>query len=138
MTATIDQLRQVPLFHGLKDGDLKKVLEAGKEVHHEAGKTVLEEDQSGVGFHLVQEGEAEVLVGGAVVRSVGPGSYFGEMSVIDGGPRSATVRAKTDLVTFSLPAWTFQELLDKHPSMAKALLIELSARIRKIDTEVTH
>jgi cAMP-binding proteins - catabolite gene activator and regulatory subunit of cAMP-dependent protein kinases len=138
MTTTTDRLRQVPLFQGLKDSDLEKVLEAGKEVRHDAGKTILEADESGVGFHLIREGQAEVLVGGAVVRTVGPGSYFGEMSVIDGGPRSATVRAMTDLVTFSLPAWTFQELIDKHPSMAKALLVELCSRIRKIDAGVTH
>lgn len=138
MATTIDQLRQVPLFRGLKDHDLKKVLEAGKEVRHEAGKTILETDESGIGFHLVRDGQAEVLVGGAVVRTVGPGTYFGEMSVIDGGPRSATVRATTDLLTFSLPAWTFQDLIDKHPSLAKALLVELCSRIRKIDAGVTH
>lgn len=138
MATTIDQLRQVPLFQGLNDHDLTKVLEAGKEVRHNPGKTILQEDESGVGFHLIREGQAEVVVGSAVVRTVGPGTYFGEMSVIDGGPRSATVRATTDLVTFSLPAWTFQELIDKHPSLAKALLVELCSRIRKMDARVTN
>lgn len=133
MTVTIDQLRSVPLFHGLKDPDLQRILAIGKEVTHEAGHPVVEEEHTGVGFHLILEGEASVTVRGRDVGTFGPGSYFGEMSVIDGGPRSATVTPVSDLETFSIPAWNFQELMDSYPSMMKALLIELCARIRRID-----
>ncbi|HEY7478137.1 MAG TPA: cyclic nucleotide-binding domain-containing protein [Actinomycetota bacterium] len=133
MTVTIDQLRGVPLFNGLKDSDLERIAAIGKEVTHEAGRAVVEEDHTGVGFHLIIDGEASVTVHGRDVGTFGPGSYFGEMSVIDGGPRSATVTPVTDLLTFSIPAWNFQELMDTFPSMMKALLIELCARIRRID-----
>ncbi len=133
MTVTIEQLRSVPLFQGLKDSDLERIISIGKEVTHAVGQPVVEEDHTGVGFHLIIDGEASVSVHGREVGSFGPGFYFGEMSVIDGGPRSATVTPVTDLATFSIPAWNFQELMDTYPSMVKALLIELCARIRRID-----
>jgi CRP-like cAMP-binding protein len=132
MATTIDQLRAVPLFSGLKDRELRHVLESGKEVYFEAGQAVVEEDRSGVGFHLIVEGMAAVSAHGSALSSAGPGEYFGEMSVIDGHPRSATVTAQTALTTFSIPAWSFNELLDKHPSMAKALLVEMSRRMRAL------
>ena len=138
MTATIDQLRAVPLFAALKDRDLRHVLESGKDVHFDAGQAVVEEDRSGVGFHLIVEGTATVSVHGSEISTAGPGEYFGEMSVLDGHPRSATVAAKTELTTFSVPAWSFNELLDKHPSMAKALLVEMSRRMRALTDAVSN
>lgn len=138
MTATIDDLRAVPLFAGLKDRDLRHVLESGKEVHFEAGQAVVEEDRSGVGFHLIVEGTSAVSAHGATLSTAGPGEYFGEMSVIDGQPRSATVTAETALTTFSIPSWNFNELLDKHPSVAKALLVELSRRMRALTNAASN
>jgi CRP/FNR family cyclic AMP-dependent transcriptional regulator len=133
MAATIETLRDVPLFAGLKDSDLRRILEIGKEVHHVSGKPVVEQDESGVGFHLVLEGEASVTVGGREVGVAKPGDYFGEMSIIDGKPRSATVTPITDVLTFSIPAWNFNELIDRYPPIAKALLVELSSRLRRQD-----
>ena len=138
MTTTIDQLRAVPLFAGLSDRELRHVLESGKEVRFDAGQAVVEEDRSGVGFHLIVEGTAAVSVHGAPLSTAGPGEYFGEMSVIDGEPRSATVTAESDLKTFSMPSWTFNELLDRHPSMSKALLREMSRRMRALTNSVTN
>ena len=126
MAATIETIREVPLFAGLKDADLNRILEIGKEVRHGPGKSVVEQAESGVGFHLILEGEASVIVAGNEVGTFGPGTYFGEMSIIDGKPRSATVMPITELVTFSIPAWNFNELIDRYPTIARALLIELS------------
>jgi CRP-like cAMP-binding protein len=138
MTATIDQLRAVPLFAGLSDRDLRHVLGSGKDVQFEVGQSVVEEDRSGVGFHLIVEGTATVTVHGSSISSAGPGEYFGEMSVLDGLPRSATVTAETPLTTFSIPGWSFNELLDRYPSMAKVLLIEMSRRMRALTNAVTN
>lgn len=133
MAATIDQLRQVPLFQGLPDAALRHVLDIGKEIRHGAGEPVLEEDRSGVGFHLILSGNAAVTVGGTEVARFGPGDYFGEMSIIDGKPRSASVTAVDDLTTLAITAWEFEGLMEHHPSVMRVLLVELSGRIRQIE-----
>lgn len=133
MATTIDQLRQVPLFRGLPDAALKHVLNIGKEIRHAAGEPVLEEDRSGVGFHLILSGTAAVTVGGTEVARFGPGDYFGEMSIIDGAPRSATVTAVDDLTTLAITAWEFEGLMEHHPSVMRVLLVELSGRIRQME-----
>jgi len=125
-------LKAVPLFQGFSDKDLARVAEITKEVHHEDGEFVMEEDRSAVGFHLILTGEADASTGGEVVNTMGPGDFFGEMSLIDGQPRSATVTASGPLTTLAIPAWNFNRLLDEHPEMMRALLVELSARIRNL------
>ncbi len=128
----VGALKQVPLFQGMSDRSLQRVAEIAKEVTHPAGKTVLEEDRSAVGFHLIVSGEAEASQGGSVVGTMGPGDYFGEMSLIDGKPRSASVIAKGELKTLSIPAWNFNRLLDENPEMMRALLVALSERVRAL------
>jgi CRP/FNR family cyclic AMP-dependent transcriptional regulator len=127
-----EALRRVPLFQGMSDKALARVSEIAKEVSHPAGKTVLEEDRSAVGFHLIVSGQAEALQHGSVVSTMGPGDYFGEMSLIDGKPRSASVVAQDDLRTVAIPAWNFNRLLDENPDMMRALLVALSERIRQL------
>ena len=73
-----------------------------------------------------------------VVNTMGPGDYFGEMSLIDGKPRSASVVAKGDLRTLAIPAWNFGRLLDENPDIMKALLVAMSDRIRKLRDRGTN
>jgi CRP/FNR family transcriptional regulator, cyclic AMP receptor protein len=128
----VEALKRVPLFQGMSDRALRHVADISKEVVHPDGKTVLEEDQSAVGFHLILSGEAEASYGGSALSRMGPGDYFGEMSLIDGKPRSASVVAKGELRTLAIPAWNFNHLLDQHPEMMRALLVALSERIRTL------
>src|SRR5712691_1004930 len=109
---TKDRIKAVPLFQEFVDKDLQRVAEISKEVQFRAGKEIAKQGESGVGFHMIVEGEASVTVDGASHGTLGPGSYFGEMSLLDGGPRSATVAAATDLTTISLTSWDFNTLLD--------------------------
>lgn len=125
-------LRAVPLFAGLKDRQLRDVLERTREVEH-AGGEIVEEGQKGVGFHLILEGAATVLQNGEVRRTLGPGDYFGEISLIDGKPRSATIRPDGVVRTLSLAAWNFEPLLEKHPTMAHELLLGLCAHVREAE-----
>jgi CRP-like cAMP-binding protein len=125
-------LRAVPLFADLSDKDLDRVVAISKQVSHAAGKVVVEEDESAVGFHLILEGTAEASNRGDVVSTMGPGDHFGEISLLDGKPRSASVTATTDVTTLAIPAWNFNRLLDEHPEMMRALLIALCHRIRNL------
>lgn len=120
----VELLRSVPLFSSLPDHDLKQVADRMKEVHFPSGTAVAKEGETGVGFHLLVEGTAEVSKNGTPLATLAHGGYFGEIGLIDGGPRSATVTATSDLTTVSLVGWDFTPLLD-NASFAKGLLLGL-------------
>ena len=132
----LDRLKGVPLFAALSTKELKDVLARTRVVEHSGGEMV-EEGDKGVGFHLILEGTAIVSQGGKVLSTLGPGDYFGEISLIDGKPRSATVRPDGPIKTLSLPAWNFESLLDKHPSIARAMLLGLCAHLRAAESRTS-
>ncbi len=134
----IDQIRSVPLFSEFGDKDLQRVATIAKEVEFPAGKQIARQGESGVGFHMIVEGEASVSVDGATHASLGPGSYFGEMSLLDGGPRSATVAAASDLRTISLTSWDFNALLDQYPDLSRKLLVQLCRRLRLVERSISQ
>ncbi len=133
---TIERIRSVPLFSDFGDKELQRVAAIAKEVEFPAGKVIAKQGESGVGFHMIVDGEATVSVEGIEHAKLGPGSYFGEISLIDGGPRSATVTATTDLKTVSVTSWDFNVLLDQFPELARQLLIQLCRRLREV--ELSH
>ncbi|HET6815830.1 MAG TPA: cyclic nucleotide-binding domain-containing protein [Mycobacteriales bacterium] len=130
----VDALRKVDLFASVGDRALDKLAARTRRTNHAAGKVVTSEAQEAVGFHLILEGTAEVLVNGTVVGSLRPGDYFGEISLIDGGPRSATIRATEQLTTLALPAWDFAPLLDEEPLLTKNLLLAMCKRVRAAES----
>lgn len=130
----VERLRSVPLFEGLSDRELADVLARARTVEHRAGAEIVEEGHGAAGFHLILDGTATVLRGGQERGTIGPGSYFGEISLIDGKPRSATIRTETAVRTLSLPAWNFGPLLDAHPSMARKLLLGLCQHLRAVES----
>ena len=123
------------LFSALKPKTLGRVADSRRDIHHAAGPTVAREGESGVGLHLITEGTAEVSDDGVHRADIGPGVYFGEISLIDGRPRSATGVAKTELTTVSIPAWDFAPLLDTEPELGKALLLVLCKRLRAAERQ---
>jgi CRP-like cAMP-binding protein len=128
----LERLRSVELFKDLTESELQRIARAGKEVEFERGRTITAEGESGVGFHLILDGAADVVVHGRTVKSIGPGEYFGEMSLLDGKPRSATVTVTAPMRTFALASWDFLPVLESTPSIARKLLVELSRRIREL------
>jgi CRP/FNR family cyclic AMP-dependent transcriptional regulator len=134
-TAVIDRLREVPLFRGLEEKELQRIAAAGKEVDFEAGRVVAEQDGGAAGFHLILDGEVSVVVNGHERARLRRGQYFGEMSLIDGEPRSATVKAEAPTTTFALTSWQFLPLLEEYPSISRALLVELSGRLRRVEND---
>jgi CRP/FNR family transcriptional regulator, cyclic AMP receptor protein len=133
--ALLDRLRQVAIFRGLDDKELRRVAEVGKQIRFDAGQVVTEQEGGAAGFHLILDGEVSVIVYGQEKARLRSGEYFGEMSLIDGKPRSATVRAETPTTTFALTSWQFLPLLDEYPSISRALLVELSGRLRRVEQD---
>jgi CRP/FNR family transcriptional regulator, cyclic AMP receptor protein len=132
-----ERLAKVDLFAGFSRKSLQRLSRSGREVKHQPGHEVASEGGGAAGFHLILEGHCHVEVGGLARSDLGPGDHFGEISLVDGKPRSATVRAGDDGVrTFAIPVWEFRALLDEHPELTRALLDNLCARIRSIEASI--
>jgi CRP/FNR family transcriptional regulator, cyclic AMP receptor protein len=121
------------LFDELSKKEVTAVIDYSTEVAHPKGQTIVLEERPGVGFHLILEGTATVSVKGRKLRTLGPGESFGDIAVIDGGPRSASVKAETELLTLSLPPWEFKPLVLEHPQLAYKLLLKLCALLREAE-----
>lgn len=131
-----DQLALVDLFSGLDRKTLDSLVQRGTTMTFPAGRIVAEQDRDGSTFHLVLTGSATVSVSGEDVTTLSPGGYFGEMSLLDGAPRSATVIAGPEgLKTFTVSQLRFSELLDEDPQVTRKLCVSLVARIRTIEAE---
>ena len=130
----VEMMAGVPYFEGLSDKALKAIANEGKVISYEAGRTIVDEGGAGVGFYLVLEGKVEVRKGGKVLATLGKGQFFGEMSVIDGQPRSADVVAVTASRCWVLVAWSFAGMLKGHPEIALPMLKELVRRLRAAQT----
>jgi CRP-like cAMP-binding protein len=126
-------LAGVDLFQGLSRGQLKRLAAAAKEVPQPAGKTVASEGQGGLAFHYIVEGSATVSKDGRELRRLGPGDYFGEISMIDGRPRSATVTAQEPMTVLAIPHQDFEAVIDEDPGFARQLLKTLCARLREAE-----
>jgi CRP-like cAMP-binding protein len=133
MRAPVDSLRAVPLFAELSKKDLQSLAGSMHERHFKAGEEVLLEGEGGIGFFVVLDGRARITLHGEDRGTIGPGEYFGEMAVIDGGDRSATVRAEDDLRCGAITAWNFRPFVRQHPDVAWSLLTTLVKRLRASD-----
>jgi CRP/FNR family cyclic AMP-dependent transcriptional regulator len=132
--ADVEQtLGQVPLFAGVKSKDLKRLEKRMSERSFGEGDTITTEGESGIGFFVIEDGNASVSIGGKIVRTLGPGEHFGEIALIDSGPRSATIVASTDLRCRGMSAWEFKPFVEEHPEVAWALLETLAGRLREAE-----
>lgn len=129
-----DTLARIPLFSAIKPKELKKLGKRMTERTFNEGDEITREGESGIGFFVIEEGNATVSVGGNIVRSLGPGEHFGEVALIDSGPRSATIVASTDLRCRGMSAWEFKPFVEEHPEVAWALLETLVGRLRAAES----
>ena len=132
--ATVQLLSEVDVFAGVKKRHLKRLLKLGRETEHHAGHVVADEGLGALAFHLILSGEASVHVGTKEVGRLHSGDYFGEISMIDGKARSASVVAVEPLKTIAINRQHFLDLLDSDPAFARAVLEGLCARVRGAET----
>jgi CRP/FNR family transcriptional regulator, cyclic AMP receptor protein len=132
----VEALGATALFSPLNRRSLKRVAEAAKIVKHDPGKELTTQGADGIAFHLILEGSATVSVAGRPGHSLGKGDYFGEISMIDGEPRSATIVVDTPMTTAALTAWEFRPLLNEI-EITKSLLLALCQRIRASEQDRT-
>lgn len=125
-----EALGKVPLFSDLEEKELETVANAAKEIERGGGEVLAKEGDTGIGFFLILDGTARVDVGGETRGELGPGDSFGEISLLDGGPRTATVTALSDMRLLGLTAWAFKAIMKEHPEMAVKLLEVLAGYLR--------
>jgi CRP/FNR family transcriptional regulator len=123
-------LKRVPLFSGLDQKELLAVASSMRERKFRAGDTVTQEGAGGVGFFVVESGEADVNVGGEAKGSVGPGDYFGEIALINESPRTATLTARTDMICYGMTPWDFRPLVESNSAIAWKLLTAMAEKMR--------
>ena len=121
-----DLLQRVPIFSDLERKELERIAASMKERTFSAGDTVTAEGQSGVGFFVIESGQAKVTIGGEDRRRLGPGDYFGEVALLNESARTATITAETELKCYGLTSWEFRPLVETHGSIAWKLLRAMS------------
>jgi CRP-like cAMP-binding protein len=131
----LDHLARVPLFSACSKKELQTIARASDEVHVTPGKVLVEEGRPGHEFFLILDGKASVKRGKKKIAGLGPGQYFGEMALLDRGPRSATVVADTDMDVLVLGQREFAGVIDEVPTMAHKLLTTMAQRLRESDAK---
>jgi CRP-like cAMP-binding protein len=132
----LDQLARVPLFSGCSQRELGKVVRAVDEVVVPAGRVLVEQGRLGHDCYVIVSGSAEVTRDANTIATLGPGDTIGELAVLDGGPRTATVTATTELDLLVLGQREFAALLSDVPSLSHKILVNLARRVRSLDERV--
>jgi CRP-like cAMP-binding protein len=122
-------LRNVRLFSDLDERDLQSLAEEFNERSFSAGQKVALEGEGGLMFFVVESGELSVEVHGESVSTMGPGSSFGEIALIDRRPRTATVTAATDVTAYGLPVFVFRPFVEARPQVAWKMLEAMADRL---------
>jgi CRP/FNR family cyclic AMP-dependent transcriptional regulator len=137
-----ESLRTIPLFAAVSDDDLEAVASLLIERRFPKNKTIVEEGMPGDYMYVVREGRVKVtkLSGDGrekILEMLGEGSFFGELSLLDGAPRSASVKALSDTRILALSRSDFLGLLHRSPDLAMAVIQELTARLRQMDDQAS-
>lgn len=133
MADLVKTLGAVPLFQGVKSKELKKLADRMQVRSFDEGDAITTQGKSGIGFFVIEDGNATVSLKGEIIRTLAPGDHFGEIALIDEGPRSASITATTDLRCRGMAAWEFRAFVQEHPEVAWPLLETLTSRLREAE-----
>ena len=132
----LEHLAEIPLFTALSKKDLQRIARASNEISRPAGTVLVDQGDQGREAFVIIEGTATVKRNGRKVGELGPGQSLGELSLLDHGPRTATVTADTDITVLVLSAREFAGVLEEVPGLAQKLLAQLAARVRELDRQI--
>ncbi len=132
----LEHLAETPLFSALGTRDLQRIAKASNEVTREAGTVLVDQGDAGREAFVIIEGTASVKRNGRKVGTLGPGDAIGELSLLDHGPRTATVTAETPVTLLVLSAREFSGVLEEVPGLAHKMLAQLAGRVRELDRQI--
>lgn len=142
MTLTHDRRSELlagcPLFKGIDADGLAALAEMSTPVDFPAGHVIARQGDIGTGFFVIVAGMVRVVRDGEVVAQLGPGEFFGELSVLDRQPRNATVSAEVDTSCLALASWDFDKVLLDQPALTLAILRGVAARLREVTESARH
>jgi CRP-like cAMP-binding protein len=132
-----EALGKVPLFSDLSQKEIKLLAGLTRPYSYKPGDDIVTQGDTTARFYMITQGEAAVLVHGEQVETLSAGSHFGEIAMLDGGPRAATVRALTPVETLSLASFSVRPVLRDHPDILVKLIQELCGRLRAAESSPT-
>jgi CRP/FNR family transcriptional regulator, cyclic AMP receptor protein len=142
MTLTQDHrtelLAQAPLLAGVDEEGIARIAKRVVEVDFAKDHVIARQGEVGTGFFLVASGRVRVVRDGEILAHIGPGDFFGELSVLDGRPRVAQVIADEPTVCLALASWDLEAVIKEHPAVALAILRGLAARLRDLTEAHRH
>lgn len=142
MTLTHDHktelLAAAPLFAGVDADGLASMGERVVEVEFQPGHVIARQGDVGTGFFIVATGSVRVIRDGDTIATIGPGGFFGELSVLDGLPRTAQVVAAEPTVCLGLASWEFEAVVREQPAVALSVMRGLAMRLRELTEAARH
>ena len=142
MTLTHDRRTELlagcPLFKGIDQAGLARLANLATAVDFPAGHVIARQGEIGTGFFVIVDGMVRVVRDGAVVARLGAGEFFGELSVLDRMPRSATVTAETPTSCLALASWDFEKVLLEEPALTLSILRGVATRLREVTESSRH
>jgi CRP/FNR family cyclic AMP-dependent transcriptional regulator len=129
----LDHLRRVPLFGGMGRGELERLGQLADEIEVGMDEVLTEQGRVAHEFFIVVDGHLSVIESGRTVAQLHPGDFFGEIALLDGRPRTATVRADGIARLLVVGHQEFHALMDEFPTVRDAVLRELGARLRRLE-----
>jgi CRP/FNR family transcriptional regulator len=131
-------LARVPLFAGISDESMERLAEVAGELEFARGSFIVRQGQVGTGLYVMLEGTASVIRGTDELATLTEGDFFGELAVVDQQPRSASVRAETEVRCLALASWDLLALLERDPALSLNLIKALAERLRSAGERHHH
>jgi CRP/FNR family transcriptional regulator, cyclic AMP receptor protein len=134
----MELLAAAPLFAGVDADGLERIADRVIEVDFPPNHVIARQGDDGTGFFIIASGGSRVIRDGRTIATLGPGDFFGELSVLDGRPRTAQVVADGPTTCLALASWEFEAVIAEQPKVALAVLRGLAARLRDLTEADRH